>query len=170
MPILPPSLDDRRFDDLVEEMLARIPAHTPEWTNPRLGDPGRTLIELFAWLADSVLYRANLVPERQRLVFLKLLGQQLKPALPATGIVALSYAQDTERSVAPLAAGARVDGPAPFETISETTVLPVTGEAYYKRALDDAETARMGEVIEGLKAVHGLADAKGYETVPVFDA
>ncbi|MEY4753078.1 MAG: hypothetical protein RJA44_753, partial [Pseudomonadota bacterium] len=85
MPIQPPSLDDRRFDDLVEELIARIPAHTPEWTHPRQGDPGRTLIELFAWLADTLLYRANLVPERQRLVFLKLLGLGLKPARPARG-------------------------------------------------------------------------------------
>jgi predicted phage baseplate assembly protein len=92
MPILPPSLDDRRFDDLVEDLIARIPAHTPEWTNPRLGDPGRTLIELFAWLGDTLLYRANLIPERQRLVFLKLLGIGLRPARPATGIVSLSYA------------------------------------------------------------------------------
>src|SRR5262245_44155359 len=152
MPILPPSLDDRRFDDLVEEMLARIPAHTPEWTNPRLGDPGRTLIELFAWLGDSVLYRANLIPERQRLVFLKLLGQKLKPALPATGIVSLAYAQDTERTVGSLARGARITGPVPFETLTETTVLPVSAEAYYKRALDDAEATRMADIIEGLKS------------------
>ena len=58
-------------DDLLEDLIARIPAHTPEWTNPRLGDPGRTLLELFAWLGDSLLYRVNLIPERQRLVFLK---------------------------------------------------------------------------------------------------
>jgi predicted phage baseplate assembly protein len=169
MPIQPPSLDDRRFDDLVEEMLARIPAHTPEWTNPRLGDPGRTLIELFAWLGDSLLYRANLIPERQRLVFLKLLGQQLKPAQPATGIVTLAFAQPTETSVASLAPAARVNGPVPFETLTETAVLPISAEAYYKRALDDAETSRMADVIEGLKSVHKLSDAKGYETTPVFD-
>ena len=41
MPIRPPALDDRSFNDLVEELLARIPAHTPEWTT-RVGDPGRT--------------------------------------------------------------------------------------------------------------------------------
>lgn len=169
MPIQPPSLDDRRFDDLVEEMIARIPAHTPEWTNPRLGDPGRTLIELFAWLADATLYRANLVPERQRLVFLKLLGQPLRPARAATGIVGLAYAQENLAEVASLAPGARVAGPVPFETLGETTVVPVAAEAYYKRALDDAETARMAEVIEGLKSVHGLADARGYETTPLFD-
>jgi hypothetical protein len=83
MAFRPPRLDDRSYEDLVAELVARIPAHTPEWTNPRLGDPGRTLIELFAWLGDALLYRANLVPERQRLVFLKLLGLPLKPAQPA---------------------------------------------------------------------------------------
>lgn len=169
MPILPPSLDDRRFDDLVDELVARIPAHTPEWTHPRLGDPGRTLIELFAWLGDTLLYRANLIPERQRLVFLKLLGQPLRPALPATGIVSLAYAQDTELSASSLAPGARLAGPVPFETLGETTVLPISAEAYYKRALDDRENARMAEVIEGLKTVHSISDARGYETTPVFD-
>ena len=65
----------------VNELVARIPAHTPEWTNPRPGDPGHTLIDLFAWLGDALLYRANLIPERQRLAFLRLLGQQMRPAL-----------------------------------------------------------------------------------------
>ena len=69
MAIVPPRLDDRGFDDLVEELLSRVPAHTPEWV-PQAGDPGRTMLELFAWLADTILYRANLVPERQRLAFL----------------------------------------------------------------------------------------------------
>ena len=50
MPITPPRLDDRNFEDLVDELLTRVPAHTPEWV-PQMGDPGRTLLELFAWLA-----------------------------------------------------------------------------------------------------------------------
>jgi len=83
MPIRPPSLDDRSFDDLVSELLARIPAHTPEWTDPRPGDPGRTVLELFAWLTDTLLYRVNLSPEKQRLAFLQLLGIPLKPSLAA---------------------------------------------------------------------------------------
>src|SRR5438128_6600741 len=90
MPIRPPALDDRRFQDLVDEVLRRIPAHTPEWTNPRLGDPGRTLVELFAWLTDTLLYRANLIPERQRLAFLRLLGVHMRPAVPARGLICLS--------------------------------------------------------------------------------
>ena len=54
MPIRPPALDDRGFDDLVTDLVRRIPAHTPEWTDPRDGDPGRTLIDLFAWLGDTI--------------------------------------------------------------------------------------------------------------------
>src|SRR5688572_26102405 len=171
MPILPPSLDDRRFDDLVEDLIARIPAHTPEWTNPRLGDPGRTLIELFAWLGDTLLYRANLIPERQRLVFLSLLGIGLKPARAATTIVSLAYAQPTERGAATLRPGARVNGPVPFETLAETTVLPISGQAYIKRALTDAEATQAGDLIAGLARIHRISGlARGYQTMPVFDA
>ena len=171
MPILPPSLDDRRFDDLVEDLIARIPAHTPEWTNPRLGDPGRTLIELFAWLGDALLYRVNLIPERQRLVFLKLLGIQLRPAQPAQGIVSLSYAQPTELSATTLIPGGRITGAAPFETLNETTVLPVSGEAYIKRSLSDADAVRMGEVIQGLTRIHRISgQAHAYEASAIFSS
>lgn len=170
MPIVTPSLDDRRFDDLVEELLRRIPAHTPEWTHPRQGDPGRTLIELFAWLADTMLYRANLIPERQRLVFLKLLGQKLRPARPARGVVALSYVQEHRLDATRIAPGGRIEGPVPFETLAETTVLPVSAEVYYKRRLDEKENQRMAEVLQGLGTIHGLRGApRGYETAPLFD-
>ena len=100
MPIRPPALDDRSFDDLVADLLRRIPAHTPEWTNPREGDPGRTLIDLFAWLGDTILYRANLIPERQRLAFLRLLGVGMRPAIPARGLLQISI--DDERATAPV--------------------------------------------------------------------
>ncbi len=33
MPITIPPLDERRYQQLLNEVLARIPAHTPEWTN-----------------------------------------------------------------------------------------------------------------------------------------
>src|SRR4051812_15505899 len=152
-------------------MLRRIPAHTPEWTNPRLGDPGRTLIELFAWLGDALLYRANLIPERQRLVFLKLLGLPLKPAQPARTIVSLAWAQPTELSASTLIPGGRIAGAVPFETLGETTVLPIAAEAYVKRALKDEEAARMAEVIDGVARIHRInAAVKAYETTSVFDA
>lgn len=171
MPIVPPSLDDRRFDDLVEDLIARIPAHTPEWTHVRPGDPGRTLIELFAWLGDTLLYRANLIPERQRLVFLRLLGLGLRPALPARGLVALSWAQPAAqleaRTLPPRSA---VKAALPVETLQETTVLPISGEAYIKRALGEAELARRADVLQGLARIHRLGSRPlaAYETTPVF--
>lgn len=171
MPILPPRLDDRSFDDLLEDLLARIPAHTPEWTNPRLGDPGRTLLELFAWLGDALLYRVNLIPERQRLVFLKLLGQRLRPARPAAAIVSLAFAQPTEVAAVTLAPGARVKAPLPFETLTETTLLPVAAEAWYKQPLADADAVRMQSVIAGLQKVHRIdGAAKAYLASRLFES
>ncbi len=174
MPVLPPRLDDRAFDDLVDELLARIPAHTPEWTNPQVGDPGRTLIELFAWLGDTLLYRANLIPERQRLVFLKLLGMQLRPTTPARGLVALTLDPEGPPTPVTFRAGARISGPPDFETRTEVTVLPLEGRIYAKKLLDDASAEAMADMVHDLGAVYRALrpDAKGpiaaYVTTELF--
>jgi hypothetical protein len=89
MPLPIPTLDDRRFDDLVSETLARVEAHTPEWTNIAPGDPGSALIDLFAWLTETILYRQNLIPLRQRRAFLNLLSLPMIPATPATGVISV---------------------------------------------------------------------------------
>ena len=78
MPITIPSIDDRRYQDLLNEALARIPVYTPEWTNFNKSDPGVTLIEIFAFLTETLLYRSNQIPERNRRKFLKLLGVPAK--------------------------------------------------------------------------------------------
>ncbi len=169
MPIRPPSLDDRSFDDLVQELVARIPAHTPEWTNPQLGDPGRTLIDLFAWLGDTLLYRVNLIPERQRLAFLRLLGEQMRPAIPASGVVQIQFSNDDISAAKTLQAFASIPDPVPFETLSEITVLPVAGEAYYKRAITKEEASSLANVLDGLDRILHLNGAgKPYVTTPVF--
>ncbi len=90
MPLKPPPIDDRKYQDLVDQALARIPVHTPEWTSFGKSDPGVTLIEVFAFLTESLLYRAKQIPERNRLKFLSLLGVPLQPASAAVGLVALS--------------------------------------------------------------------------------
>ncbi|HBL59286.1 MAG TPA: putative baseplate assembly protein [Cyanobacteria bacterium UBA8803] len=84
LPKLPKSnLDDREFQDLVEECILRIPRYCPEWTNYNPSDPGITLIELFAWLTDQMLLRFNQVPRRNYVTFLELLGIRLQPPIPA---------------------------------------------------------------------------------------
>jgi hypothetical protein len=74
MPLQLQNLDDRRYNDLMAEALARIPAHAPEWTNYNPSDPGITLIELFAYLTDMLLYRLNRVTDDNTRKFLKLLN------------------------------------------------------------------------------------------------
>jgi Baseplate J-like protein len=149
-------------------MLASIPAHTPEWTIQQTGDPGRTLIELFAWLADTVLYRANLIPERQRLAFLKLLGVQLQPAAAATGIVSV-FSDPAATTAVTLASGASIPGPVNFETLSELDVLPVTGQAYIKVPLTQAQQQAAMPLLQGLMSLYTLTSVpSGYTTTPVF--
>ena len=84
MPLPEPILDDLRFQrDLVDEARRRIIRYCPEWTEYNLSDPGITLIELFAWMTEMITYRMNLVPEKNRIKFMELLGIQLQPATSA---------------------------------------------------------------------------------------
>lgn len=84
LPKLPSSnLDDRTFDELVEECILRIPRYCPEWTDHNLSDPGITLVELFAWISDQLLLRFNQVPRKNYVAFLELLGIRLQPPVPA---------------------------------------------------------------------------------------
>jgi predicted phage baseplate assembly protein len=175
MPIRPPALDDRAFHDLVDDVLARLPAHVPEYTNPRPGDPGRTLIELFAWLTDTLLYRANLIPERQRLAFLRLLGAPLRPAAAARGIVSVLLDEELAE-VVKLAPLASVKGPVAFETRDELSVLPLTAEGFFKRPVTATEREALGEdLLDSLLSAYGLRDQpalgltpKFYVTTPIF--
>jgi predicted phage baseplate assembly protein len=79
-----PNLDDLRFQrDLVDEARKRIIHYCPEWTEYNLSDPGITLIELFAWMTELMVYRLNRVPEKNYIKFLEMLGLQRKPASSA---------------------------------------------------------------------------------------
>jgi hypothetical protein len=78
-----PNLDDRRFQQLVDEAKRFIQQRCPEWTDHNVSDPGVTLIEAFAHMTDQLLYRLNRVPEKNYLAFLDLLGVTLHPPLPA---------------------------------------------------------------------------------------
>jgi predicted phage baseplate assembly protein len=170
MPISPPVLDDRNFEDLVEELLARIPAHTPEWV-PQPGDPGTTMLELFAWLGETILYRANLVPERQRLAFLKLLGEQMRPAQAARGLVSIRIDEPDNTAVIQLAARSKISGAVDFESGSELTVLPVTAECYYKRPLTEDERSQdeVMDVLDGLREFHDIdGELSAYVTTEAF--
>jgi predicted phage baseplate assembly protein len=78
-----PQLDDRRFQDLVDDAKRMVQQRCPEWTDHNVSDPGVTLIETFAFMVDELLYRLNRVPDRLYVTYLDLLGVTLHPATPA---------------------------------------------------------------------------------------
>jgi hypothetical protein len=85
MPLQLPDLDDRTYDDLVQEALALIPAYAPEWTNHNPSDPGITLVELFAYLSEMLIYRLNRVTDTNVYAFLKLInGPEWEPSRQKT--------------------------------------------------------------------------------------
>jgi len=83
MTLTAPILDDRKFQDLVDEAKKRIPRYCKEWTDHNVSDPGVTLVELFAWMTEVLLYRLNQVPDLHYIKFLEMLGITLQEAIPA---------------------------------------------------------------------------------------
>lgn len=73
-----PNLDDIDFEALVKEAKSLIPVYTSEWTNHNPSDPGITLVELFAWLCEMIMYRIDRIPEKNYIRFLNLLGIELE--------------------------------------------------------------------------------------------
>lgn len=97
-----PNLDDRRFQDLVDDAKRMVQQRCPEWTDHNVSDPGVTLIETFAFMTDELLYRLNRVPDRLYVTFLDLLGVTLHPPTPAhVGVTAWLSAPPEEDVVLP---------------------------------------------------------------------
>lgn len=139
MPITLPKIDDRRYEDLVQETLARIPVHTPEWTNFNQSDPGVTLIELFAFLTETLLYRSNLIPERNRKKFLQLLKVPLNTTKSARGITCFSNAKGPQQVVT-LSKNTEVfAGALPYRTDMGLDVLPIEGKLFFKKEVKDPQ-------------------------------
>ncbi len=94
-----PNLDDRTFHDLVLEAQARITQTCPSWTDLTPHDPGMVLLELFAHLTDTMIYRLNRVPEKAYVEFLRLIGVKLSPPAAATARLVFSLERPLARAV-----------------------------------------------------------------------
>jgi predicted phage baseplate assembly protein len=121
MPLQAPNLDDRQFADIVAQAKTLIPRYTREYTNFNDSDPGMTLVQLFAWMTDILIYRLNQVPDLNYIKFLRLLGIELKPAQPARAELTFSLARPNIPSVivpqgTQVAAAADSGQPVVFET------------------------------------------------------
>jgi len=139
MPLPTPILDDRRFQDIVDQAKSLIPRYCPEWTDHNVSDPGVTLIELFAWMTDMLLYRVNQVPDKLYVKFLELIGVRLDPPraahVPMTFY--LSAPQDTDLTIPAGTETATIrteTSPAIiFTTESDLTIRPPQVLAAYTR-------------------------------------
>ncbi len=79
-----PIIDDRTYQEIIDEARSRIPRYTPEWTDQNDSDLGMTMVQLFAWLTEMQIYRMSKVPMLNYIKFLELVGIELEPAKPAS--------------------------------------------------------------------------------------
>ncbi|MEY9908149.1 putative phage baseplate assembly protein [Catenulispora sp. MAP12-49] len=156
MPLPAPDLDDRRFQDLVDEAKRLVMRRCPEWTDHNVSDPGVTLIETFAQMTDQLLYRLNRVPDRLYISFLNMIGLRMLAPTPARAPVTfwLSSPAHTRLTVP---AGARVGTlrtataeSVVFSTSRELTLVPAV-LAKLRSPVDDgtASEDRTRQLAEG---------------------
>lgn len=87
MRTLAPNLFQRRFSDLVEIGRARLPSAAPEWTDHNAHDPGITLMELLAWVAEAQLYSLSRARRDERAAYAALLGISPHGTQGASGLI-----------------------------------------------------------------------------------
>jgi Baseplate J-like protein len=170
MPLTIPAIDGRTYDELRDEALRRIPVHNPDWTNFNASDPGVTLVELFAFMTENLLYRSNQIPERNRRKFLSLLGVPLQAASPAHGIVTFSNDRGPLETLT-LSSGVEVRaGNVGFRTDIGLDLLPVEHRVYMKaRVAPDPAVLEQYRQLYASYARPGrvTADVTLYQTKPL---
>ncbi|MCX5055576.1 putative baseplate assembly protein [Streptomyces sp. NBC_00201] len=153
-----PNLDDRRFQQLVDEAKRYVQQRAPEWTDHNVSDPGVTLIETFAYLVDQLLYRLNRVPDKNYTAFLDLLGIRLFPPAAAGADVDFWLSAPQPDTVA-LPAGTEVtsargesgesDEAVVFATTDELRIMPSELTRLVTAPRTGEQTDRTREISEG---------------------
>jgi predicted phage baseplate assembly protein len=162
-----PNLDDRRFQDYVDEAKRLVQQRCPEWTDHNVSDPGVTLIETFAYMVDQLSYRLNRLPDRNYVKFLELIGLHLFPPSAARAPVTFWLGSPQEQPVhvqrGTRVATQRVERAEPivFETIEDLVVASCVLERVVQ--LDVAGTATDRSDRLGLEDFHafGLVPSPG---------
>lgn len=161
-----PNLDDRRFQDLVDDAKRMIAQHCPEWTDHNVSDPGVTLIEAFAFMTDQLFYRLNRVPDRLYIAFLELLGVTLHPPTAAS-VELLMWLSAPQPDAVVIAQGTEAstrrteeDEAVVFATTRELVVPP--------RRLAHAMTQQTGGApVPRTEVLHGDGDFACFGSPPV---
>jgi predicted phage baseplate assembly protein len=160
-----PNLDDRRFQQLVDEAKRYVQQRAPEWTDHNVSDPGVTLIETFAYIVDQLLYRLNRVPDKNYTAFLDLLGIRLFPPA-AAGVEVDFWLSAPQPDTVTLPPGTEVttgDGeaeePVVFATTDELRIVPSELNKLVTTPRTGEQTDRNRELSEG-------RDVRCFQTAP----
>lgn len=134
-----PDLDDRAYEDLLEDARKRIPAVDDAWTDHNAHDPGITILELLAWLAESYRYQLDQIEPRHRRKYAQLLGVSPRPPQPATA--AVRVAPNPSVAGETVAAGTRLvaDDGATERSFETTRDVVLTGASVAKVFTDTPE-------------------------------
>jgi baseplate J-like protein len=97
--IVSPNLDDKTYAQLRDEALALARRRAPAWTDQSPHDPGVVLLELFAYLTETLLFRVNRLPRKVYVEFLKLIGLRLQPPATASVLVTFSAGEPATRRI-----------------------------------------------------------------------
>src|SRR2546421_12231904 len=87
MTALTPDFFTLRFDDFVELGRSRLPSLAPGWTDYNIHDPGITLMELLAWVAEAQLYSLARQRRDERLAYASYFGLVPTGPQPAHGLI-----------------------------------------------------------------------------------
>ncbi|MBO4209975.1 putative baseplate assembly protein [Micromonospora echinofusca] len=161
MALIPPNLDDRRFQDLVDDAKRMVQQRCPEWTDHNVSDPGVTLIETFAYLVDQLLYRLNRVPDRHYVKFLDLIG--VTPFAPSVASTEVTFWLSAPRDVPVVVpAGTHV------ATVRAENVEPVTFETVRELTVPPCELVAVATVTAGGEQADRTGDLGGPERIAAF--
>jgi predicted phage baseplate assembly protein len=125
-----PNLDDRSFQNLVDDAKRLVQQRSPSWTDHNVSDPGVTLIEAVAQMVDQLIYRLNRVPDLNYIKFLELIGIELRPPAAARGKTTFWLSAPQPQTVLVRAesqvATPRTDrsDPVVFSTTRELAIIP----------------------------------------------
>lgn len=137
MPLPMPRLDNRTFDQLLDEGRSLLPRLAPAWTDHNAHDPGITLIELLAWLVETEMYRLDRISPAAYRAFLRLIG--IEPYPPQVAETVLVF------QVAP--------GSKPIKVHRGTSIENKNGQIKFQTSRNlTASPARLTKVLAGSEA------------------
>jgi hypothetical protein len=149
-----PSIDQRTFDDLVDDAKRRIRKDCPTWTDLSVHDPGLVLIEALAHVSETLISRLNRVPERVYVELLRLIGVALLPPAAAETKLTFTLARPADAALE-IPAGTQVGASRQAQS-SEPIVFTTA----------DPATIAAGELAATVRACHAelVAELVGYGT------